>query len=67
MKQKIKPRHPVKARLRESKVLIEKIFKMIKINSVIPEYRKNIFVTCFKTSELLKEIKLVKLFLKFSS
>ena len=57
----------VKAKLRESKVLIEKIFKIIKIKRVKDEYNKNIFVVCFKISELLKEIKLVNVFLKLSS
>ena len=57
----------VKAKLRESKVLIEKIFKIIKIKRVKDEYNKNIFVVCFKISELLNEIKLVSVFLKLSS
>ena len=57
----------VKAKFNESKDLIEKIFKIIKIKSVKPEYRRNIFIACFKISELLKEIKFVSVFLKFSS
>ena len=57
----------VKAKFNESKDLIENIFKMIKIKRVRPEYKKNILVACLNTSELLKEIKLVKLFLKLSS
>ena len=57
----------VKAKLRESKVLIEKIFRIIKIKRVKDEYNKNIFVVCFKISELLNEIKLVSVFLKLSS
>jgi hypothetical protein len=57
----------VKAKLRESKVLIEKIFKITKIKRVRDEYNKNILVVCFKISELLNEIKLVNVFLKLSS
>ena len=56
-----------KARFKESKDLIEKIFRIIKIIRVKPEYRRNILITCFKISELLKEIKFVSVFLKFSS
>ena len=47
----------VKARFNESKDLIEKILRTIKIIRVKLEYRKNIFIACFKISELLKEIK----------
>ena len=57
----------VKAKFNESKDLIEKILRTIKIIRVKPEYRRNIFIACFKISELLKEIKLVNVFLKFSS
>ena len=57
----------VKARFNESKDLIEKMLRTIKIINVKPEYRRNIFIACFKISELLKEIKLVSVFLKFSS
>ena len=57
----------VKAKLRELKALIEKIFKEIKINKVKPEYNKNILIACLKISELSNEIKLVKVFLKLSS
>jgi hypothetical protein len=57
----------VKAKFNESKDLIEIIFRIIKIISVIPEYNKKIFIACLKTSELLKEIKFVKVFLKLSS
>ena len=56
-----------KARFNESKALKDKIFKIIKIKKVIPEYIKKILSVCFKTSELLNEIKLVKVFLKLSS
>ena len=57
----------VKAKFKESKVLIEKKFKTMNIESVKREYRRKILVTCFKISELLKEIKFVNVFLKFSS
>ena len=57
----------VKARFNESKDLIEKMLRTMKIINVKPEYRRNIFIACFKISELLKEIKLVSVFLKFSS
>tara|TARA_Y100001936_G_scaffold238172_1_gene269663 strand:- start:392 stop:676 length:285 start_codon:yes stop_codon:yes gene_type:complete len=57
----------VNARFNESKVLIEKIFRIIKIKRVKPEYKRKIFVACFKISELLKDIKFVKVFLKLSS
>ena len=46
----------VKAKFKESKALIEKKFKIINIKSVKAEYRKKILVTCFKISELLKEM-----------
>ena len=57
----------VKAKFKETKDLIEKIFKIIKIKSVKIEYNKKILVTCFRISELLKDIKFVKVFLKLSS
>ena len=38
-----------------------------KINNVKPEYKKKIFKACLKTSELSKDIKFVKVFLKFTS
>ena len=57
----------VNAKFNESKALIEKIFKIIKIESVRPEYKRKILIACFNTSELLKEMKLVKVFLKLSS
>ena len=46
----------VNAKFKESKVLIEKIFKTIKIKSVRLEYKRKIFAACLSTSELLKEI-----------
>ena len=57
----------VKARFNESKDLIEKIFKIIKIIRVKLEYKRKIFTACLNTSELLKEIKFVKDFFKLSS
>ena len=57
----------VKAKFKESKDLTEKIFRIIKINSVKDEYNRKIFVVCFKISELLNEMKLVNVFLKLSS
>ena len=57
----------VKAKFKELNDLIEKKFKMIKIISVIPEYRKKIFKACLKISELSKDIKFVNVFLKLSS
>ena len=46
----------VNAKFNESKDRIDIRFKIIKIKSVNPEYRKKIFVACFKTSELLNEM-----------
>jgi len=57
----------VNAKFNESKDLIENKFNIMKIMRVIPEYNKKIFIACFRTSELLNEIKLVKVFLKLSS
>ena len=52
------------ARFKELNILILKIFKITKIPNVINEYKKKIFNDCFKVSALLKDIKLVKDFLK---
>ena len=57
----------VNAKFKESKDLIEKRFKMVKIINVKPEYKKNILIVCLKISELLNEMKFVKDFLKLSS
>ena len=57
----------VNAKFNESKDLIEKILRIIKIKRVIVEYKRKIFVPCFIISELLNDIKLVKDFLKLSS
>ena len=56
-----------KAKFNESKDLIEKILRIIKIISVIPEYNKKILKACLSISELLNEKKLVNVFLKLSS
>jgi len=55
------------AKFRELKDLISKIFKIMNIEKVIPEYNKNILIFCFITSELLNDKKLVKDFFKLSS
>ena len=52
------------ARFKELNILISNIFKIIKIPKVIDEYKRKIFKDCFKVSALLKDIKLVKDFLK---
>ena len=57
----------VKDKFNESKDLIEKIFKTININIVNDEYKIKILAACFKISELLNDIKFVKVFLKLSS
>ena len=55
------------ARFKELNILISKIFKITKIPNVINEYKRKILKDCFKVSALLKEIKLVKDFLKLLS
>ena len=45
----------VKAKFKESKLLIDIRFRIIKINNVKPEYNKKILVDCFRISELLNE------------
>ena len=55
------------ARFNELNILTSKIFKIIKIPRVINEYKRKIFSDCFKVSALLKDIKLVKDFLKLLS
>jgi len=52
------------AKFKELNILISNTFKITKIPKVIDEYRRNIFNDCFKVSALLKDIKLVKDFLK---
>ena len=46
----------VRAKFKESNVLIEKIFKIINIIIVNDEYKIKILIACFKISELLKDI-----------
>jgi len=62
----IKPPEDTKviARFKELNILISNMFRIIKIPNVINEYNKKIFNDCFKVSALLKDIKLVKDFLK---
>ena len=55
------------AKFKESKVLMDSKFSIIKITKVIPEYIKKTFIACLNTSEVLNEKKFVKVFLKFSS
>ena len=57
----------VMARFRELNNLTPKRFNIIKIESVINEQNKNIFNACLKVSDLLKDKKLVKDFLKLWS
>tara|TARA_B100000787_G_scaffold14670_1_gene10496 strand:+ start:734 stop:946 length:213 start_codon:yes stop_codon:yes gene_type:complete len=52
------------ARFSELNILISNIFKIIKIPKVMDEYKRKIFNDCFKVSALLKDIKLVRDFLK---
>tara|TARA_A100000164_G_C21844241_1_gene741693 strand:- start:782 stop:997 length:216 start_codon:yes stop_codon:yes gene_type:complete len=44
-----------KAKLRESKVLIEIRFKIKNIDKVKPEYKINILIDCLSISELLND------------
>ena len=55
------------AKLRELNVLIPKILRIIKIKIVKLEYKRKIFIVCFKISELLKDKKFVNDFFKLSS
>ena len=57
----------VKARFKESNVLIEKRFNDMNMNTVSEEYNIKILVVCLKLSELLKDVKFVNVFLKLSS
>jgi hypothetical protein len=52
------------AKFNELNILILKKLRIIKIPNVINEYKKKILSDCFKVSDLLKEIKFVKDFLK---
>ena len=55
------------AKFNELNILISNMFSITKITNVIDEYKKKIFNDCFKVSALLKDIKLVKDFLKLWS
>ena len=57
----------VKAKFNELNDLILEKFKIKKIKTVKPEYKKNILIVCLKVSDLLKEMKLVNDFFKLSS
>ena len=52
------------AKLSELNDLIPRIFRIIKIDTVNPEYNKRILIDCFKISAELKDKKLVKDFFK---
>ena len=54
-------------KFKELKDLISKIFRIMKIEIVIPKYKMKILIVCFNISELLKEIKFVNDFFKLSS
>ena len=47
--------------------LMPRMFKIIKIDIVNPEYSKRIFIDCFKTSLELNDKKLVRDFFRLSS
>ena len=55
------------ARFSELNDLIPRMFRIIKIDIVNPEYSKRILIDCFKISAELKDKKLVKDFFKLSS
>ena len=55
------------AKFNELNDLIPKIFKIMKIDIVNPEYNKKIFIDCFNTSVELKDKKFVRDFFKLSS
>ena len=55
------------AKFRELNDLIPKIFKIIKIVIVNPEYNRRIFIDCLITSVELKDKKLVNDFFRLSS
>ena len=55
------------AKFRELNDLIPRIFRIIKIDIVNPEYSKKILIDCFKISVVLKDKKLVNDFFKLSS
>ena len=55
------------AKFSELNDLMPKIFKIMKIDNVNPEYSNKILIDCFSISEVLKDIKLVSDFFKLSS
>ena len=55
------------AKFSELNDLIPRMFRIIKIDIVNPEYNKRILIDCFKISVELKDKKLVKDFFKLSS
>ena len=55
------------ARFSELNDLIPRMFRIIKIDIVKPEYNRRILIDCFKISAELKDKKLVKDFFKLSS
>ena len=52
------------AKFSELNDLIPSMFKIIKIDTVNPEYNKRIFIDCFKISAELKDKKFVKDFFR---
>ena len=57
----------IKNKLSELNDLIPRMFRIIKIDIVNPEYSKRILIDCFKISLELKDKKLVNDFFKLSS
>tara|TARA_B110000037_G_scaffold131327_1_gene149132 strand:- start:312 stop:626 length:315 start_codon:yes stop_codon:yes gene_type:complete len=55
------------ARFKELNILISNILRITKIPIVVSEYKRKILNDCFKVSALLKDIKLVNVFLKLRS
>ena len=55
------------AKFSELNDLIPRMFRIIKIDIVKPEYSRRILIDCFKISAELKDKKLVKDFFKLSS
>tara|TARA_B100000787_G_scaffold160043_1_gene138760 strand:- start:703 stop:1008 length:306 start_codon:yes stop_codon:yes gene_type:complete len=55
------------AKFKELNILISKKFRIIKIATVINEYKRKIFKDCFNVSALLKDMKFVSDFLKLWS
>ena len=55
------------AKFNELNDLIPRMFKIMNIDTVNPEYNKKILIDCFKISAELKDKKLVKDFFKLSS